>query len=101
MAAKDTRMIAQTLYDAFNTRNFDRGAALIAENETWLNVPTGETFRGPAGYRQYLQGWATAFPDGQMQITNLIEGGSWVVVECIGRGTQSGPLTSPAGQIPP
>ncbi len=34
----------------------DRAAAYAAEDLEWVTVATGETFRGPEGYKRYMQG---------------------------------------------
>jgi ketosteroid isomerase-like protein len=65
------------------------------------NMATGETFNGPEGVKQYLLVWATAFPDSQVETTEIIAGDRGAVVEFTGRGTQSGPLQTPTGDIPP
>jgi len=44
---------------------------------------------------------ATAFPDGTVEITNVIAAGDWVVVEFTNRGTNTGPLRSAVGEFPP
>jgi hypothetical protein len=73
----------------WNQRDFDRAANTLE----LTNVFTGEVFPGPAGFRHFLQIWATAFPDGQIEVIN--------VVEFIGRGHNSGPLRTPVGELPP
>jgi steroid delta-isomerase-like uncharacterized protein len=93
--------LVREVHAAWNRRDFDRIVAQTAEEFDWVMVPTGQTFRGLAGIRQYAQGWATAFPDGQIEDTRVTAGDSGAVVEFIGRGTHTGPLVSPAGEIPP
>jgi hypothetical protein len=44
---RDNAMRAHAAYEAFNDCDFDRAAALVAEELKWVNVATGETFRGP------------------------------------------------------
>jgi steroid delta-isomerase-like uncharacterized protein len=100
MSAQDNARIARAIYDAFNDRDFDQGVSLVAKDVRWLNVPLGITFQGPAGYRQYVQGWAAAFPDSKVEITNMIASEEGVVTEFRGRGTHTGPLAGPAGEIP-
>jgi steroid delta-isomerase-like uncharacterized protein len=65
-----------------------------------VNVATGQTFRGPEGARQFLQGWATAFPDSQVETTTVVADDETAAMEFVGRGTHTGPLVSPAGDIP-
>lgn len=92
--------IARSAYDAWNARDFDRFASLHADDAELVNVASGETLRGPEGALQYAHMWADAFPDGRISIDNIIEAGDQVVVEFTGRGTQTGALSGPAGEIP-
>jgi dihydrodipicolinate synthase/N-acetylneuraminate lyase len=64
VAAQEHAQLVRTIYDAWNQRDFDRAASLAAETLELTNVFTGEVFHGPAGFRHFLQIWATAFPDG-------------------------------------
>lgn len=100
MAEEENERIARTVYEAFNDRDFDRGVALIAENGEWVNLPTGDRFHGPDGFRRNYDQWASAFPDGKCEDIHVIAGGGFVAVEFVGRGTNTGPLITPAGEIP-
>ncbi|MDQ3992523.1 MAG: ester cyclase [Actinomycetota bacterium] len=100
MSYEDTASIARTLYEAFNDRDFDRGAALVGDNAVWINVPTGETFTGPDGFRRDLEQWDRAFPDAKLTDIKVRGGDGFAVIEFTGRGTNTGPLASPAGELP-
>src|SRR5262249_55754963 len=63
--------LIQTLLEAFNTKDVDRYAANATDDCEVLDVPSGMTFRGPDGFRQFVQSYHTAFPDGQVQATRL------------------------------
>ena len=101
MSARDNEALARGAHEAFNERDFDRAAGYVAEDLEWVNVATGETFRGPQGYEQYMRGWAEAFSDARTEITNVLAGDDFAVVEFVGRGTHDGALRGPAGEIPP
>jgi steroid delta-isomerase-like uncharacterized protein len=101
ITAQDTALIVRKLYDSFNQRDFDQIGKLAADGAQFLNVPLGVTYNGPAGAKEFAQGWATAFPDSKVEVTNLIATDEWVVSEFIGRGTHKGPLNGPGGAIPP
>jgi steroid delta-isomerase-like uncharacterized protein len=101
MASQENLDLARTLYDIYNRRDFDAGEAHIADDFEWLNVATGLTLRGRAGYREFVEGWAAAFPDSSLEITNMIGNGDDVVAEFTATGTHSGPLVGPGGAIPP
>jgi predicted ester cyclase len=50
-------------------------------------------------YDQFAEMWANAFPDGKVEIDNVVDGGDQVVIEYTGRGTHSGTLAGPMGEI--
>jgi steroid delta-isomerase-like uncharacterized protein len=101
MAESDNARLARMFYEFWNERDFDRGAELVAEDGSLTIVGSGERFEGPDGSRRFSHMWADAFPDGRVEIKSVIEAGDRVVVEFVGRGTHTGPLVSPMGEIPP
>jgi len=50
---------------------------------------------------RYLESWWKAFPDASISIGKVVESGDQAVGEMTYRGTQTGPLVGPAGEIPP
>jgi len=93
--------VVRTVYDAFNDRDFDRALSVVSDDAEWTNVPTGETLRGRDGLRQFLQVWDGAFPEGRIDVSSVKTGEGFAVVEFVGRGTNSGSLKTPAGDLPP
>ena len=63
----DNATLARSMYDAWNERDFDREAALWADEGVITFVGSGQQFRGPDGSRQFSTMWADAFPDGRNQ----------------------------------
>lgn len=96
----DNAEIARITVDCFNTREFEKGAAYLSDEMEWTEVPSGEVFRGPSGFIREYTAWTRAFPDGRVEITNLIDAGDWIVVENVVRGTNTGPMLGPDGEIP-
>lgn len=96
----DNATLARSLYDAFNNRDFDLLSESVAPEGTITMTGSGQTFRGPDGARQYNTMWADAFPDGMITIDRIIAQDDYVVVEFTGRGTHTGTLATPAGDIP-
>jgi steroid delta-isomerase-like uncharacterized protein len=96
----DNKTFAQSLYEAWNNRDFDFLSDSVAPEGTITIVGSGQTFRGPDGARQYNTMWADAFPDGRITVDRIIAQDEYVVVEFTGRGTQTGALTTPAGEMP-
>ena len=101
-----TADLVQIGYDAYNDHSFDahwleRAAATIAEECEVVDVPSGAILQGPEGLKQFLLGFSSAFPDSRVEITNLATTADGAVVEFVGRGTHTGPLHTPGGDIPP
>ena len=102
VALEENTRIVRNIHPLWNNREFDRILSeMIAEDVEWTTVPTGQTFRGHEGFRQFMQGWVDAFPDSTTEDTTAYAGEEFGVTEFIGRGTHEGPLVSPAGEIPP
>ncbi len=96
----DNSTLARSLYDAFNNRDFDLVSESVAPEGTITMIGSGQTFRGPDGAREYNTMWADAFPDGMITVDHVIAQDDYVVVEFTGRGTHTGTLATPGGDIP-
>ena len=101
MKTLDNVTVARTFHEAWDEHNPDKGAAVIADDCIFVDVPRAEIQHGPEGYRNDYERWRTAFPDGTVKITNVIAEGEWVVVEFTNSGTNTGPLRSAVGDFPP
>ena len=84
-------------HQAYNRRDFDAIVSLMAEDVTYEDRAREVTFSGRAGFRDFVQGWATAFPDSQVCDAVYIDAGDTVVAQFDGRGANDGPL----GPLPP
>ena len=101
MSAEDHAAVIRTLFNAFNEGDVDRCATLATEDFELVDVASGQTFHGPGGLQQWLQSFLMAGPDAKTSILTTITEGEWVATEHIGRFTHTGPLLTPAGEIPP
>jgi steroid delta-isomerase-like uncharacterized protein len=97
----DNAEIVRQTYGAWNNRDFDFMSQHSAADFTLTMVGSGSAYHGAEGARQYAAAWAEAFPDGRITVDNVISEGNYVVVEFTGRGTHTGTLVTPAGEIPP
>jgi ketosteroid isomerase-like protein len=93
--------LVRALYQSINDEDPAAGAAHFAADAEWTEVPTGQTYRGPSGWHENYRFWKGAFPDGRVELTNVIDGGDRVAVEYTGSGTNTGPLPMPDGALPP
>jgi steroid delta-isomerase-like uncharacterized protein len=100
MSAQENARLARELYDAFGRMDFDRCLAMATDDVEVLLVPADQTFTGKEGLRQFMQVWKTATPDGVVTVVNQIASDDGVVNECTYHATHTGPLMSPAGEIP-
>jgi steroid delta-isomerase-like uncharacterized protein len=100
-SAQGNARLIQTLLDAFNAKDTAPHAALSTADFEVLDVPSGRTFKGPDGHRQFVQSWLTGFPDGQVQATSLFTTEDQGHLEYLARGTNTGPFPYASGQIPP
>jgi len=101
ITAQDTAALARKQYDFYNARTFDKNIECASPNIQLINVATGQTYKGHAALREYLQNWATAMPDSKVEVLNVVATDTYTVAECVGRGTHKGPLTGPTGTIQP
>ena len=101
MSAQQYATRTRALLELQNTRELDGIDALVTEDVELIYTPTGEVFRGREGCRQFTQFWLTAFPDAAVEAVNEVAAGDWEIVECIGRGTNTGPLAGPLAQSTP
>ena len=101
MTEIDNVTVARTFHEAWAKHNPELGAAFIADDCEFIDIPRGEIQRGPDGYRHDYERWRAAFPDGTVEITKILSEGDWVVVEYTNSGTNTGPLKTPIGEFPP
>lgn len=100
MAAEDSASIGKQWLELWNERDFAGAASLVAEDAVIVETATDELFRGPDGSRQENEKWASAFPDGRIEIRNAIASDEAAVLESAFRGTHTGPFRTPAGELP-
>jgi steroid delta-isomerase-like uncharacterized protein len=92
---------AKAAIAAFNAKDWNRTRELMASGSVYDEKATGRSIQGADEIVQALQAWATAFPDATGNIMREIEAGDTAVIELVWRGTQTGPLETPNGPLPP
>ena len=96
---KENAEIARELYDRWNARDFDRVAELMAKDGEIVLVGSDTRFRGPDGALEFSRMWADGFPDGRVEVDRTVASGDYVCIELTGKGTHTGTLRGPAGDI--
>lgn len=95
-----------TLLDLVHThhRGLETGdldlSATVFDEDVVTQMPFG-ILHGLAEFRGLGEAFVAAVPDMKLTITKAVELGDTVVIEGIYSGTQTGPLQTPGGEIPP
>lgn len=79
-------------HQAFNRRDFDAVVNAMGEEVIYQDRARNLTFRGRTGFREFMQGWVTAFSNAEVHEPTYIDAGDVVVAQFVGRGVNNGPL---------
>ncbi len=101
MSVQENEALARAEIDKYNAHDLDGLAGLFSSDAEIVNVPTGVIDRGPKAARDSAQILLSAFPDGKFELVNVIAGERNAAVEYLGRGTNTGVLTTRAGTLQP
>ena len=96
----DNEQLARDSLDAFNSSNWEAARALMVDGYRYEETGTGQTYEGAEAAVAAQAAWKTAFPDGSGTIERLVSAGDLVVAEVRWRGTHTGPLATPNGEVP-
>lgn len=101
MSASENAALARRMYELFSTGQSEDVLQYAADDIEVVLHPFGQTFHGHDGFRQFMSGFTTAFPDIKIMINNQVADDSQVASEFTAVGTHSGVLSTPAGDVPP
>lgn len=93
--------IAKAPIVAYNEKNWDAVKAAVAPGFVYDEVATQRRVQGIDDVLEAWRGWAKALPDSRATFHGSSTSGNTVVLEVTWRGTQTGPLQTATGQIPP
>ncbi|MFB3915377.1 MAG: ester cyclase [Terriglobales bacterium] len=91
MASKNVETVRAS-YDSWNRRDFDGIVATLADSFTYKDYARNETLNSKQHFRQWVEAWAKAFPDGKITNVKCIDGGDTVVAQFTAEGTNDGPF---------
>lgn len=100
MAEQENTQIAKKFFKAFNDHDLNQTKALEAPNYKTKAPGAPEAMDGDQS-RAYNQGFITAFPDLNFELTDKIAQDDFVVINWIARGTHTGNLRTPTGSVIP
>lgn len=93
--------IAKASVIAYNQKDWSAVAEVLATGCVYDEVATHRRIQGVNAIMDAWRGWATALPDSNATFDNVALAGSTVTLEMTWRGTQTGPLQTPAGALAP
>lgn len=86
---------------SYGEREWDAARDAVSANSEVVEVPTGESWKGPDGLVAEFERWAAGFSDSRSEFLNIFEQGDFVCVEAIWKGTHDGDLVFPDVTLPP
>jgi steroid delta-isomerase-like uncharacterized protein len=101
MTTNDNVRRTAELHAAFSEGKLDRCLEVASDDIEVVFQAAGQMARGREGFLQFMQGFKTAFPDIAIRHVHAFAAGDQVAVEFVWSGTHTGPLATPAGNIPP
>jgi len=100
MAERDYSAIVGSLMDDMKRRDLKAWVQRYSANATHWD-PTLPEPMGRENFEESIGVYLRAFPDMTMECTKVFGAGDSLVYEWVGRGTHTGPLAGPQGEIPP
>jgi steroid delta-isomerase-like uncharacterized protein len=85
---------------AYNAKNWDELARTITSDAVYDEVANRRTARGSSDVITVYKAWAEAMPDSNGTIESVHTSGNTVILELTWRGTHTGPLHTPGGDLP-
>ena len=87
--------------DALSAHDLDRVGDVVDEKFEFMDVGGGDTVHSRDEWRAFCDVFVTAFPDLTQEVQLLVDAGEYAFAEVVTRGTQTGPLATPEGDIGP
>ena len=100
MAEQDLIQAARGVVEAFNVSDWEGCKAAMTSDSVYDEVGTSRRLQGVGDIISCLQEWKEGMPDVKGTVTNACASGNTVVLEVTWKGTHTGPLKSPSGEIP-
>jgi steroid delta-isomerase-like uncharacterized protein len=95
--AQENVTVVKQIEALFNEHELEAATKYLHPDYVETNVATGETFRGPEGFKASARAWIAPFPDARVEIVNYVAIEDQVVIESIGRGTHTGTIQTSHG----
>jgi predicted ester cyclase len=96
----ETADLVRAHHRAFNDRDWSV-ASRIYSPDLLTAEPGSGAVRGIEAFVAHAQGFVTGFPDARLELLTLVDDGERVTTEGAFVGTNTGPLMTPQGELPP
>jgi steroid delta-isomerase-like uncharacterized protein len=100
-AKVDLKKVADNYLKAVNSGDAAAVARLYTEDAIMIMPGEPEPIRGRKAIEENQAALFRALPDFKVEFTLILISGDHITFEGVGRGTFTGPLASPEGEIPP
>lgn len=94
----EIRTLVTRMFDAIDNARYDQLTTAVWEDVEHTNPMA--TMHSAAEWAEFSRNWATAVPDGRHTVTRVLQDGDWGAIEGSYRGTHTGPLQTPQGELP-
>ena len=91
MASKNVETL-RAAHESWNRRDFDGVVLSIADNLNYTDRARGSDMKSIQNFREFVQAWAQAFPDGRIVNPQYIDAGDTVIAQFTVEGTNNGEL---------
>jgi steroid delta-isomerase-like uncharacterized protein len=95
-----TEQLARASLQRFNDGDYQGLRDELGPGFVYEEAGTGRQVSAPDDMIATLQQWKTALPDVEGTVQRLAVDGGTVAMEIVWRGTHSGPLSTPNGDLP-
>jgi len=96
----DARRLAEAHYREMNEKDFSAAGDIFSPDVETIEPGSGSLV-GLEACVAHSQAFASAFPDVRMEVVSVTEDHDRVVLESVMAGTNTGPLQTPQGELPP
>lgn len=101
MAQQSLIAVAKAPIIAYNKKNWEAVQAAVTPGFVYDEVGSQRKVQGINEVLKVWQGWTKAIPDSKATFHNAHVSGNTVVLEVTWRGTHTGPMQTPTGEIAP
>ena len=98
-AKVDLKKIADKIVKAYKSADAAAMSDLYAEDA--IIITPGVELRGKKALQKHIESMLRTFPDLKIEFLTVLPSGNHIVFEQVVSGTNTGPISTPEGEIPP